>query len=81
MPVILNQTFYEVQETRFMKYRRPGLLMLFVHSTGSWQKKNKYCLFLFFFRGVGGEPELNRADGIHPNAKGHKIVAGNVWAV
>jgi len=38
-------------------------------------------LIPFLLKGVGGEPELNQADGIHPNEKGHKIVAENVWAV
>ena len=43
--------------------------------------KNQILLIPFLLQGVGGEPELNQADGIHPNAKGHKIVADNVWAV
>jgi acyl-CoA thioesterase-1 len=28
---------------------------------------------------VGGVPTLNLPDGIHPTAKGHQIVAANVW--
>lgn len=28
---------------------------------------------------VGGNPELNQADGIHPTAEGHEIVAETVW--
>ena len=44
-------------------------------------KKNKTLLIPFLLKGVGGEPNLNQADGIHPNADGHKIVAENVWAV
>ena len=41
--------------------------------------KNKMTLIPFLLEGVGGEPELNQADGIHPTAEGHLIVAGNVW--
>jgi len=41
--------------------------------------KNKMTLIPFLLEGVGGEPELNQADGIHPTAEGHIIVAGNVW--
>jgi len=41
--------------------------------------KNKMTLIPFLLEGVGGEPELNQADGIHPTAEGHHIVAGNVW--
>lgn len=32
----------------------------------------------FLLAGVGGEPELNLPDGIHPNAEGHRRVAANV---
>lgn len=43
--------------------------------------KNEVIFIPFLLEGVGGIPELNQADGIHPTAKGHKIVAENVWAV
>jgi acyl-CoA thioesterase-1 len=42
---------------------------------------NKAPLIPFILEGVGGEPELNFSDGIHPNAKGQEIVAANVWKV
>ncbi|MBC7712278.1 MAG: arylesterase [Rhizobacter sp.] len=32
----------------------------------------------FILNGVAGKNELNQADGIHPNPKGHEIVAGKV---
>jgi len=38
-------------------------------------------LIPFLLENVGGEKELNLGDGIHPNEKGHKIVAENVWRV
>ncbi len=44
-------------------------------------KKNKMALVPFLLNGVGGNPSLNQKDGIHPTAKGAKIVAGNVWSV
>lgn len=44
-------------------------------------KHNRAALIPFVLEGVGGERELNLADGIHPNAKGHAIVAENVWKV
>ena len=43
--------------------------------------KNNTALIPFLLEGVGGIPELNQPDGIHPTAAGHKIVAENVWAV
>jgi len=44
------------------------------------QEKN-VALIPFLLEGVAGEPELNLPDGIHPTAKGHQIVAENVWDV
>ena len=44
-------------------------------------KKNKAALIPFVLEGVGGVRELNLPDGIHPTAKGHEIVAANVWKV
>lgn len=42
---------------------------------------NHAALIPFLLAGVGGEPELNQPDHIHPNVEGHKIVADNVWKV
>jgi len=44
-------------------------------------EKNKIQLVPFLLAGVGGNPKLNQADGIHPTAVGAKIVADNVWKV
>lgn len=41
--------------------------------------ENNVKLIPFLLKDVGGEPELNQDDGIHPTAEGHKIVAQNVW--
>ena len=43
--------------------------------------KNHAALIPFLLEGVGGKPDLNLPDGIHPTPEGHKIVAENVWAV
>jgi len=42
---------------------------------------NQLPLVPFLLEGVGGVPELNLADGIHPNIEGHRVVADHVWAV
>jgi acyl-CoA thioesterase-1 len=42
---------------------------------------NKMALVPFLLQGVGGNPKLNQADGIHPTAEGAKIVADNVWTI
>lgn len=43
--------------------------------------KNNIKLVPFLLENVGGIPELNQPDGIHPTAEGHKILAENVWTV
>jgi acyl-CoA thioesterase I len=43
--------------------------------------KNHAALVPYLLQGVGGNPALNLADRIHPNAAGHKILAQTVWAV
>jgi acyl-CoA thioesterase-1 len=42
---------------------------------------NHAALVPFLLEGVGGKPELNGPDQMHPNAEGHKIVAETVWRV
>ena len=44
-------------------------------------RENHASLVPFLLEGVGGRPELNLPDQIHPTAEGHKIVAENVWKV
>ena len=44
-------------------------------------EKNDVSLIPFLLEGVGGRPELNQPDGIHPNVQGHAIVAETVWKV
>jgi len=42
-------------------------------------KANGAALIPFLLEGVGGQPELNLPDQIHPTAKGHAVVAATVW--
>ncbi|HKB56774.1 MAG TPA: arylesterase [Lacunisphaera sp.] len=44
-------------------------------------RKNHTALIPFLLEGVGGVPSLNQADGIHPTAAGHCLVAETVWRV
>ena len=44
-------------------------------------EKNHVTFVPFLLEGVGGRPELNQPDGIHPTAEGHAAVAETVWAV
>jgi acyl-CoA thioesterase-1 len=40
---------------------------------------NGVTLVPFLLEGVAGRAELNQSDGIHPNVRGERIVAENVW--
>lgn len=42
--------------------------------------QNSAVLGPFLLEGVAGNPELNQADLIHPNARGHEKIADNLWA-
>jgi acyl-CoA thioesterase I len=33
----------------------------------------------FLLDGVAADPALNQGDGIHPNARGHQIIAERIW--
>ena len=44
-------------------------------------RRNRAELIPFLLDGVGGVPGLNFPDGIHPTARGHEVVANNVWKV
>lgn len=44
-------------------------------------ERNDIILMPFILQDVAGEPELNQADGIHPTAKGQRIIARNLWQV
>ena len=42
-------------------------------------KKNNAHIISFLLKDVAGIVELNQPDGIHPNAKGHEIIAKNLY--
>jgi acyl-CoA thioesterase-1 len=42
-------------------------------------KRENLVLMPFLLRDVAGVDSLNQGDGVHPNVKGAKIVAANVW--
>ena len=42
-------------------------------------ERNGARLIPFLLAGVAAIPELNLADGIHPNEAGHRVVAETVW--
>lgn len=44
-------------------------------------RTNKATLIPFLLDGVAGDEKLNQADGIHPNVRGHQIIATNLKAV
>src|SRR5437588_9314119 len=48
---------------------------------GRLAEKNHAALIPYLLEGVGGDPELNQPDLVHPNAAGQRIMAENVWRV
>jgi acyl-CoA thioesterase-1 len=44
-------------------------------------REDSLPLVPFLLEGVAALPEMNLGDGIHPNERGHRRVADNVWKV
>jgi acyl-CoA thioesterase-1 len=56
-----------------------GYVRAFGEMFGALAEKNHTALIPYLLEGVGGDPDLNLPDRIHPNAAGHRILAENVW--
>jgi acyl-CoA thioesterase-1 len=41
--------------------------------------RTRVAFMPFLLEGVAGHPDLNLADGIHPNARGHAVIAERLW--
>ncbi|MBF9237302.1 arylesterase [Hymenobacter sp. BT683] len=58
----------------------PGYVTEFQSVFQSIATKNRAALIPYLLEGVGGVPDLNQQDGIHPTAAGYKVVANTVWS-
>jgi acyl-CoA thioesterase-1 len=58
-----------------------GYVRAFEEMFGALAEKNHAALIPYLLEGVGGNPELNQPDLLHPNAAGQRILAENVWRV
>ena len=58
-----------------------GYVQAFRELFGTLAEQNHATLVPYLLEGVGGVPELNLPDLIHPNAAGQRILAENVWRV
>ena len=56
-----------------------GYVRAFGEMFGALAEKNRVTLIPYLLEGVGGDPELNQPDLVHPNAAGQRIMAENVW--
>lgn len=44
-------------------------------------KKNNAALIPFILENVGGKPDLNLPDRIHPTPEGHRLITNNIWPI
>src|SRR5688500_5674823 len=58
-----------------------GYVRSFGEMFGALAEKNQAALIPYLLEGVGGNPEFNLPDGLHPNAAGQRVLAENVWRV
>ena len=61
-------------------YGADGYVRAFGEMFGDLATKNHAALIPYLLAGVGGDPNLNLDDLIHPNAAGHRVLAENVWS-
>jgi len=59
----------------------PDYARAFERSFSDLASRNAAAYIPFLLDGVAADPNLNQADGMHPNAAGHRVVAETVWAV
>ena len=62
-------------------YGTEGYVNAFGEMFGAVARKNRAALIPYLLEGVGGDPEMNLPDRIHPNAAGQRVLAENVWRV
>ncbi|MEY2488500.1 MAG: acyl-CoA thioesterase [Verrucomicrobiota bacterium] len=58
-----------------------GYVRAFGEMFGALAEKNHAALIPYLLEGVGGDPELNQPDRVHPNAAGQRVLGENVWRV
>ncbi|HEV2841629.1 MAG TPA: arylesterase [Chthoniobacterales bacterium] len=58
-----------------------GYVRAFGEMFAALAEKNDAALIPYLLEGVGGDPELNLPDRVHPNAAGQRVLAQNVWRV
>jgi acyl-CoA thioesterase I len=58
-----------------------GYVRAFGEMFGGLGERNHAALIPYLLEGVGGDPELNQPDRVHPNAAGQRVLAENVWRV
>jgi acyl-CoA thioesterase-1 len=58
-----------------------GYIRGFGEMFGALAEKNHTALIPYLLEGVGGDPELNLPDRVHPNAAGQRVLAENVWRI
>lgn len=58
-----------------------GYVRSFGEMFGALAEKNRAALIPYLLEGVGGDPDLNQPDLVHPNAAGQRILAENVWRI
>ena len=91
-PLVIRKNIEEIVQTlkkhgvavvlagmRMFDNLRPGYNAAFAAIYPEVALKHDLILIPCFLEGVAGDPSLNRLDGIHPTAKGYRIVADTVY--
>lgn len=94
-PQVLKENLQEIMDITRRRYKKVKFLIagmeappnLGLQYTADFRKVYQdleednpgAVLIPFILEGIGGKPELNQSDGIHPTAEGHQMMANLVW--
>ena len=94
-PLVMKENLQQIIDIARKRYKKIKILLVrmeappnlgldytkgFTKAFDDLEEDNRNVITVpFILEGIGGKPELNQSDGIHPTAEGHEMMANKVW--
>lgn len=94
-PLVVKENLQQIIDIARKRYKKIKILLVrmeappnlgldytkgFTKAFDDLEEDNRNIITVpFILDGIGGKPELNQSDGIHPTAEGHEMMANKVW--
>lgn len=94
-PLVMKENLQQIIDIARKRYKKIKILLVrmeappnlgldytkgFTKAFDDLEEDNRNIITVpFILEGIGGKPELNQSDGIHPTAEGHEMMANKVW--